>query len=165
MSTVRLRPIDEALLPRLLDVAVAGADPAETMPVVPGPPVWTPESRAALADYHRSTAGTSYAILSDDEIIGATQLTPVEAPGAAKIDIWLARSARGKGLSVEALHLLVEQARAHGTTALVAETNTANPAAVGALRTLGAKLWEDPESGAVHATLRVGDSMEHGIGR
>jgi RimJ/RimL family protein N-acetyltransferase len=165
MSTIKLRPIDEKLLPRLLDAAVAGADPAETMPAVPGPPGWTPESRAALADHHRSTAGTSYAILSDDEIIGATRLTPVEAPGVAEIGIWLARSARGRGLSVEALHLLVEEARARGTTALIAETNAANPAAVGALRTLGAKLWEDPESGAVHATLRVGDSLEHGIGR
>jgi RimJ/RimL family protein N-acetyltransferase len=165
MSTVKLRPVDEDLLPRLLDVAASGADPLEVMPPVPGPPGWTPERRAAFTDYYRSAAGIPYAIVAGDEIVGATRLTPAEAPGAAEIGIWLARSARGEGHSVEALHLLIEEARAKGTSALIAETNTANPAAVGALRTLGAKLWEDPESGAVHATLRVGDSIQHGMGR
>jgi RimJ/RimL family protein N-acetyltransferase len=165
MSTVKLRPFDEQLLPRLLEVAVAGADPAEVMPPVPGPPGWTPERRAAFADHHRSTAGTSYVVTAGDEVIGAGRLTPAEAPGAAQVDVWLTRSARGQGHGIEALHLLAEQARAHGTTALIAETNADNPAAVGALRALGAKLWEDPESGAIHATLRVGDSLGHRIGR
>ena len=165
MSTVKLRPIDEQLVPPLLEVAAAGADPADVMPPVPGPPGWTPERRAAFTDYYRSMIGSSYAIVADDEIIGATRLTPVEAPGAAELDIWLARSARGSGHSVEALHLLIEEARAKGTSALIAETNAGNPAAVAALRTLGAKLWEDTESGAIHATLRVGDSIEHGMGR
>jgi RimJ/RimL family protein N-acetyltransferase len=164
MSTaVKLRPVDEAMLPLLLEVATSGADPLEVMPPVPGPPGWTPERRAAFTDYYRSEA--SYAIVTGDEVVGATRLTPAEAPGAAEIGIWLARSARGEGHSVEALHLLIEEARAQGTTALIAETNTANPAALGALRTVGAKLWEDPESGAVHATLRVGDSIQHGMGR
>ena len=164
MSTaVKLRPVDEAMLPLLLEVATSGADPLEVMPPVPGPPGWTPERRAAFTDYYRSEA--AYAIVTGDEIVGATRLTPAEAPGAAEIGIWLARSARGEGHSVEALHLLIEEARAQGTTALIAETNTANPAALGALRTVGAKLWEDPESGAVHATLRVGDSIQHGMGR
>lgn len=161
MSTVTLRPIDEELLPRMLDVAVAGADPDEVMPAVPGPPGWTPARRAAFAD-HVSGPGTSYAILAGDEIVGATRLTPAEAPGAAEAGIWLVRTARGKGYSVDALHLLIEEARAQGTTALIVETNTANPAALDLLRTLGAKLWEDPESGAVHATMRVGDAIEHG---
>jgi RimJ/RimL family protein N-acetyltransferase len=165
MSTVKLRPVDEEMLPRLLDVAVAGADPAEVMPPVPGPPGWTDERRTAFQDHYRSTAGNSYAITAEDEIIGAAHLTPAEAPGAAELDIWLARGARGHGYSVEALHLLIEKARRKGTTALIAETNAGNPAAVAALRTLGAKLWEDPESGAVHATLRVGDAIEPGIGR
>jgi RimJ/RimL family protein N-acetyltransferase len=162
MSTVTLRPIDEDLLPRTLDVAVAGADPDEVMPAVPGPPGWTSERRAAFTDFHRKNLDTSYAIHTGDDLIGVARLTPAEAPGAAEIGIWLARSARGHGHSVEALHLLIEQARAHGVNALIAETTTANPAAMGALRTLGAKLWEDPDSGAVHATLRVGDAIEHG---
>jgi RimJ/RimL family protein N-acetyltransferase len=163
MSTVKLRPIDKELLPRLLDVAVAGADPDEVMPTAPGPSGWTPERRAAFGDYFETAP--AYAIETGDELVGATRLTPAEAPGAAEVGIWLARSARGKGHGTEALHLLVEEARAQGVTALIAETNTSNPAAVGALRALGAKLWEDPESGAVHATLRVGDWIEGGIGR
>ncbi|MDN3357492.1 GNAT family N-acetyltransferase [Actinomadura sp. DC4] len=163
MSTVKLRPIDEELLPRLLDVAVAGADPEEVMPTVPGPSGWTPERRTAFGDHYSSAP--AYAIEANEQIVGATRLTPAEAPGAAEVGIWLARPARGKGHGTEALHLLVEEARSRGVTALIAETTTSNEAAVGALRTLGAKLWEDPESGAVHATLRVGDWIEGGIGR
>jgi RimJ/RimL family protein N-acetyltransferase len=163
MSTVKLRPIDEDLLPRLLDVAVAGADPDEVMPTDPGPSSWTPERRTAFGDYYGSAP--AYAIEAGDELVGATRLIPAEAPGAAEVRLWLARPARGKGHGTEALHLLVEEARSSGVTALIVETDTSNPAAVGALRTLGAKLWEDPESGAVHATLRVGDWIEGGIGR
>jgi RimJ/RimL family protein N-acetyltransferase len=162
MTTVTLRPVDEDLLPRILDVAVAGADPDEVMPAVPGPPGWTPERRAAFADHHRSSPGLSYAIMTGEEIVGATRLTPAEAPGAAEAGIWLTRAVRGHGHGVEALHLLIEEARNQGNTALIVETNAANPAAVAALRTMGAKLWEDPESGSVHATLRVGDWIEHG---
>jgi RimJ/RimL family protein N-acetyltransferase len=160
-----LRPIDEELLPRLLEVAVAGVDPVDAMPPAPGPGGWTPERQTAFIDHHRAAAGTTYAIVADGEIVGATYLIPAESPGTAEIDIWLARPARGKGYSVDALHLLIDEARAKGKTALIAETTADNPAAVGALRTLGAKLWEDPESGAVHATLRVGDSIGHGTRR
>lgn len=162
MSTVKLRPLDENLLPRLLNVAVSGTDPREVMPGVPGPPRWTSERRAAFTEHHTSAPDTSYAILAGDEIIGGARLTPAEAPGAAEVGIWLTRVARGESHSVEALHLLVEEARSHGFSALIVETDAADLAAVGALRTLGAKLWEDRESGAVHATLRVGDSIEHG---
>lgn len=162
MNTVTLRPIDEELLPRALDVAVAGAEPEEVMPEVPGAPGWTPERRVAFTDFHRRNLGTSYAIQTGDDLIGVARLTPAEAPGAAEIGIWLARPARGHGHGVEAMHLLIEEARAKGVNALIAETTTANAAAMGALRTVGAKLWEDPASGAVHATLRVGDAVEHG---
>jgi RimJ/RimL family protein N-acetyltransferase len=162
MNTVTLRPIDEELLPRTLDVAVTGADPEEVMPEVPGPPGWTPERRAAYLDFHHAHPGTCYAIQTGGDLIGVARITPAEAPGAAEIGIWLARTARGHGHGVEALHLLIEEARAQGVNALIAETHTANAAAMGALRTVGAKLWEDPDSGAVHATLRVGDAVEHG---
>lgn len=157
MSTVTLQPIDDHMLPRLLDVAVADADAAEVMPPVPGPPGWTDERRAAFGDYHRSEA--TYAIMVGGQVVGAARLAPAEAPGAVEVGIWIGRSARGKGYGTEALHQLAEQARAGGTTALIAETTASNIPAVGALRSLGAKLWEDPETGAVHATLRVGDSI------
>jgi RimJ/RimL family protein N-acetyltransferase len=164
MSTVTLRPIDEELLPRVLAAAVSGVHPADTMPDVPQTQGWTPERRAAFTDFQRSLFGTSYAIMNGEEVVGWTRLTPAEAPGTAETGIWLARDARGKGNAVAALHLLIEEARAQGKTALIAETNAANHAAVGVLRTLGAKLWKDPETGAVHATLRVGDRADR-VGR
>ncbi|MCW2948002.1 MAG: family N-acetyltransferase [Actinoallomurus sp.] len=164
MSTVTLQPVDEDLLLRLLDVAVAEADPDEVMPPVPGPPGWTDERRAAFRDYLRSADDTTFAVIIDGEVVGAARIAPAEAPGAVETGIWLRRSARGKGHGTEALHLLVAEARARGTTAMIAETTASNVPAVGALRTLGAKLWEDPETGAVHATLRVGDSVGHGGG-
>jgi RimJ/RimL family protein N-acetyltransferase len=161
MSTVTLRPVDDDLLPRLLDVAVADTDPDEVMPPVPGPSGWTAERRTAFRDHHRSPDEATYAVLVDGHVVGAARLAPAGAPGAVEAGIWLARSARGHGYGIEALHLLIEEARAQGTTALIAETEASNVSAVGTLRTLGAKLWEDPESGAVHATLRVGDSVGH----
>ena len=162
MSTVMLRSVDETLLPRLLDLAVNEADPDEVMPPTPGPRGWTPERQAALPD-HLRVPGT-YAILVDGEPAGVADLSPAEAPGAAEVGIWLARNARGEGHGTQALHQLIEEARSQGLTALIAETTVANPAAVGALKALGAKLWEDPETGAIHATLRVGDSVRHRIG-
>lgn len=160
MSIVTLQPIDENLLPRLLDVAVADADPEEVMPVVPGSPGWNDARRAAFVDHYRSDPGSSYVVLVDGAIAGAARLAPAEAPGAVQAGIWLRRSVRGKGFSTEALRLLIDEARARGARALVAETTASNTAAVAALRTLGVMLWEDPESGAVHATLRVGESSE-----
>ncbi len=159
MSTVTLRPVDDDMLPRLLDVAVADTEPEEVLPPAPGPTGWTEERRAAFRDYYRSPGETTYAVLVDGDVVGAARLAPAEAPGAVEAGIWLARTARGHGYGVEALHLLIEEARAQGSSALIAETEASNVPAVGTLRTLGAKLWEDPESGAVHATLRVGDSI------
>jgi RimJ/RimL family protein N-acetyltransferase len=159
MSTVTLRPVDETLLPRLLDLAATEATPDEAMPPIPGPPGWTEERRAALRDHLRKEG--TYAILVDGEPAGVARLTPAEAPGASEVGIWLARSARGAGHGTQALHQLIEEARSQGLTALIAETTTSNDPAVGVLRAVGAKLWEDPESGAVHATLRVSDSLQH----
>ena len=161
MSTVKLQPLGDDLLPRLLDTAVSDADADEVMPPVPGPPGWTEERRAALRAYLRSTDEKRWAVLVDGDVVGAAHLAPADAPGAVTAGIWLRRSARGKGYGTQAVHLLTEEARALGMSAVIAETSTSNAAAVGALRAVGAKLWEDPESGAVHATLRVGD-VAHG---
>jgi RimJ/RimL family protein N-acetyltransferase len=155
MSTLTLRPIDEALRERLLDVAVAQAEPGEVLPETPGASGWTQECRAAFREHHRRTAR---AILLDEELIGAVRFVPAQAPGAVQAAIWLARTVRGKGYGTEAGRLAIDDARANGVTALIAETTTANTAAVGVLRDLGAKLWEDPETGAIHATLRVGET-------
>ena len=158
MSTVTLQPIDDDLLPRLLDVAVTDADPAEVMPPVSGPPGWTAARRTAFAGHHAPADGRAYAVIIDGLLAGAARLTPAGAPGAVEAGIWLRRSVRGKGLGTEAMRLLIDEARAAGASAIVAETNAANVPAAGLLRTLGATLWEDPDSGAVHAALRVGES-------
>lgn len=157
MSSLTLRPVDNALLERLLDLAVAQTEPDETVPGTGGP--WTEARRAEFRDGHRHSA---YAILLDDEIIGAVRFVPAEAPGAVQAAIWLARSHRGKGHGTEAGHLSIDEARANGVIALVAETTTSNVPAIGILRSLGAKLWEDPKTGAVHATLRVGETGTDG---
>ncbi|MCO6010218.1 GNAT family N-acetyltransferase [Actinoallomurus purpureus] len=158
MSTVTLQPVDENLLPRLLEIAIADTDPHEVMPDVPVAPRWNDASRAAFDEYHRPGDGAAYAVLVDGQLAGAARITPAEAPGAVQAYIWLGRSARGKGYSTEALRLLIDEARAHAASALIAETHVSNTAAVSALRTLGAMLWEDPETGSVHATLRVGEA-------
>jgi RimJ/RimL family protein N-acetyltransferase len=155
MSTLTLRPIDDALLERLVDLAVAQTEPDETMPAVPGPPGWTEARRAAFRDRHRRSA---HAILLDEDVIGAVRFVPAEAPGAVQAAIWLARTARGKGYGTEAGRLSIDEARANGVTALIAETTAANAPSIGILRSLGAKLWEDPDTGAVHATLRIGET-------
>src|SRR3954449_7390137 len=82
MSTVTLQPVGEDLLPRLLDTAIADADAHEVMPSVAGPPGWTEERRAAFRDYLRSPDEKRYAIVVDEEVIGAVRLAPAEAPGA-----------------------------------------------------------------------------------
>jgi RimJ/RimL family protein N-acetyltransferase len=156
MGTVALQPVDENLLPRLLDLAAADTEPHEVMPSLPGAPRWTDARRAAFREYHRPADGAAYAVLVDGQLVGAARITPAEAPGAVQATIWLGRSARGKGYSTEAFRLLIDEARTHGAHAIIAETHVSNAAAVAALRTLGAMIWEDPDTGSVHATLRVG---------
>jgi RimJ/RimL family protein N-acetyltransferase len=157
MSTVTLQPVDQNLLPRLLEIAVTDTEPHEVMPDLPGPSQWTDARRTAFMDYHRPADGAAYAVLVDGQLIGAVRIIPAEAPGAVQAHIWLRHSARGKAHSTEALCVLIDEARARGASALVAETHVSNQAAVSMLRTLGAMVWEDPESGSVHATLRVGE--------
>lgn len=155
MSEVTLRLVDETELARLLEVAVADAVPGEVMPPVAGPPGWTEERRAAFYAHYGAEKARAYAFEVNDRIVGAGRLAPADSPGSMEAGVWLARSARGRGYGTQMLHLMTEEARALGATAIIAETTTANLAATGALRNIGAKLWEDPESGSVHATLRI----------
>ncbi|MEV5753423.1 GNAT family N-acetyltransferase [Actinoallomurus sp. NPDC052308] len=157
MSTVTLQPVDDNLLPRLLELAVADADPHEVMPGEPGAPGWTDARRAAFAEIHRPAGGAAYAVLVDGRLVGGARFTRAEAPRAVQAHVWLARSARGKGYSREAFCLLIDEARAHGASAIIAETHVSNTAAVSMLRSLGTMLWEDRDTGSVHGTLRVGE--------
>jgi RimJ/RimL family protein N-acetyltransferase len=158
MSTVTLQPVDDHLLPRLLELAVTDTDPQEVMPGEPAEPGWTAERRAAFENLHRPAGGAAYAVLVEGRPVGAARIIPAEAPRALEAYVWLARSARGRGYSTEALCLLIDEARAHGASAIIAETRISNKAAVSMLRSLGATLWEDRTTGSAHATLRVGES-------
>lgn len=155
MSTVTLRPVDARTLPELLEVATADAEPDDVMPPVPGPPGWTPERRAAYRTYLLADDDRKYLVMAEGRAVGMARLARGDAPGVLETGIWLGRSARGLGYGTETLRLLVDEARERGATALVAETTTANKPAIGALRNLGAKVWEDLATGEVHATLRL----------
>lgn len=158
MSTVTLQPVDENLLPGLLELAVTDTDPYEVVSGESEAPGWTTERRAAFQETHRPAGGAAYAVLVDGRPVGGARITPAEAPGALQAYVWLARSARGKGYSTKAFCLLIDEARAHGASAIIAETGISNLPAVCMLRSLGATVWEDPDTGSAHATLRVGES-------
>ncbi|MEJ8280485.1 GNAT family N-acetyltransferase [Pseudonocardia spirodelae] len=147
-----LRRLDELLLAALCDAAVAGADPDEVMPPVPGPPGWTARRRSAFLAFHRersvATAApveTTWAVLVDGAVAGAARLEPV--PGGTEAGLWLVRGQRGRGVGSAVLTML--RHRAAGP--LLAETTTGNAAATAVLRRAGAVTAVDGD--AVHATL------------
>jgi RimJ/RimL family protein N-acetyltransferase len=157
--TAVLKPLDLADVDGLVAVAVAEAVPAEVIPPVPGPPGWTPERRAACRRFFVEWAaeqpipGARFAVVDGGRLVGMARLSPVDPPGTREIGMWLARSARGRGVGVAAVTELLVQAAAQGVTAVVAETTEGNAAALGVLRRCGARLVQDPATGEVHAEL------------
>lgn len=165
---VELRPLDEELLTRLTRAAVAGADPDEVMPPVPGDEAdgsgWTPRREAAFAAFHRERSlgpdadQDTYAVLgADGEVLGAARLAPVPGErGTVEGGLWLVRDRRGQGLGRRALRLLFATARARWHRRLLLCT-TAENAAVRRLVTeeFGAR-WQPRDDGglAVRITLR-----------
>ncbi|MBW1596285.1 GNAT family N-acetyltransferase [Streptomyces sp. JJ38] len=177
---VILRRLDEALLPALLEAAVAGADPVEVMPPVPGPPGWTAERRAAFLGFHRSRSRglaaapveTTYAVLVGGRVVGAARLCPEPpgpvpqgaapgsggpgptASGAVEAGVWLGRSARGAGVGRAVLGGLVAEARAAGFAELVAHTTPDNTGARRLLEGCGARTSVTARGVAARVGLR-----------
>ncbi|MDT0345233.1 GNAT family N-acetyltransferase [Streptomyces litchfieldiae] len=155
---VVLRPLDEELLEALLSAAVAGADPAEVMPPVPGPEGWTAERRAAFRQFHRTRSLSAapvertwaVVVAAPERVVGAARLAPLP-DGAVEAGLWLARAHRGAGVGGAVLRRLVELARAAGAAALVAETTADNAAMRRILAGLGATATV--RGGAVTARL------------
>lgn len=138
---VRLKLLEEETLARLLEVAVADADPKEVMPPVDGPAGWTASRKQAFMDFFRPMLpdASLYAITVDGEIAGFMRMKRL-ADNTAETGMWLGRSWRGKGIGAAALDLLLAEAARVGLAKVVADTVPGNSAALGTLRRGGAQL-------------------------
>ena len=159
-ETIRLAPLDEALLADLLDAARRGAPPEEVMPPVQELG-WTDRNRTAFLDFYRphlagldGPKGTvMFAILAEGAVAGMIRLARTAEPTVYETGMWLGRAYRGQGLGTAAVRALLARAAAVGATAVVADTTPGNVAALGALRRCGAVLT--PRDGKVYAELAI----------
>src|SRR5919107_335636 len=104
-STVRLCPVDDAVLAAMVRAALTDAAPDEvTPPLTPGN-TWTPERVQWLTRFHAARragldgpAGeASWAVEVDGDVVGAVRLKRTAEPGVLETGIWLTRRVRGKG--------------------------------------------------------------------
>ncbi|MEV3927605.1 GNAT family N-acetyltransferase [Actinomadura coerulea] len=142
---VALSPLDEPALARLLDAAVAGADPLEVMPPVIGAPGWTPERRTAFLEFHRTrclnpatAVERTWVVDVGGEAVGAARLQP--RGDAVEAGIWLSRASRGRGIGTRVTALLLDEARSTGAARFLASTTTGNRGARAVLASAGAVL-------------------------
>ncbi|WP_367128122.1 GNAT family N-acetyltransferase [Saccharothrix sp. HUAS TT1] len=140
---ILLRALDDDGIERLLDLAVADADPADVMP-----PGWTTDRRDAFRDFYRGFLTDAYEIVRDGRTVGMARLTADGETG-----MWIARHARGGGVGLAALRHVVAEAPRRGITTIVADTTTDNTAALTVLRKAGAAL--DVDGDRVTARLPV----------
>ncbi|MFI9813486.1 GNAT family N-acetyltransferase [Saccharothrix variisporea] len=145
-AVVELRPVDDAALQRLAALAVGDADPADVMP-----PGWTPGDISAFFDFYVGFRADSFEIVHHGDTVGFTRLTPEGETG-----LWVARSARGRGIGVAAVREVVDQAVLRRIPVVTARTTTANTAALSVLRRAGAALEVDGE----RVTARLGVPLE-----
>jgi RimJ/RimL family protein N-acetyltransferase len=159
---VHLLPLDDELIERLLQVAIADAGPEEVMPPVADAPGWTPKRRETFRTFHRQrTDGLSgpygevhFAVLIEGEIVGSARLARRSDPKIFEAGTWLARGKRNLGIGSAMMKVLLQKAAAAGAESVVAETTAANHAAAALLRRLGAVLEESPD-GHIRARLSV----------
>jgi RimJ/RimL family protein N-acetyltransferase len=160
-SNVDLLPLDDELIERLLQVAIADAEPGEVMPPVDDAPGWTPTRQEAFRTFHRQRreglSGPSgevhFAVVAGGEIVGSARLARRTEPKTFEAGTWLARSKRNVGIGA-LTKVLLEKAAAAGAESVVAETTAGNHAAVTVLRRLGAAFEESPD-GHIRARLPV----------
>lgn len=158
-EVVRLRPVDDDVLARLVTAALTDAAPDDvTPPLTPGED-WTPERIEWMRRLHVQRrpgldgplGEATWAVDVDGSIVGAVRLKRLPEPGVLETGIWLARSARGSGVGRRALVAVLEKAAQAGAHTVRAETSRQNAAAQGLLRSLG------------FATRRAGDRVEAGL--
>ncbi|MEU0537900.1 GNAT family N-acetyltransferase [Amycolatopsis tolypomycina] len=162
---ITLTPLDEAALARLLEAAVAGADPLEVMPPVDGPPGWTPTRREAFLAFHRARSlnpatavERTWVIDADGTAVGAARLEP--HGDAVEAGIWLSRDARGRGIGKQVTALLLAEARKSGAARFIASTTAGNHGARALLSGTGAALTAEGDE--VAAELRLGGAAAAG---
>lgn len=161
---ISIQEIDETMLEALLAVAMSDAEPEEVMPPVEGPPGWNDMRQAAFRSFYASRrdglrdphAETMFAIVEEERVLGSGRLAR-HAPETFETGLWLARSARGRGMGSKALLALMQRAAAEGAKRLIARTTQSNIAAIGALRNCGAAIAEPDEHGQVVASFRLSD--------
>lgn len=162
-SDVRLTPVDEQTLEPLLSVAVAETEPGDVMPPVEAPAGWSQARRDAFREFHRASYGgltgptrtLMYAIQSGGQVVGVIRLTRRDEPDTVETGIWLGRSARGQGIGVAALRVLLGEAAKAGARVVLAETTSINSAALGVLHQCGAVLRRDGDK--IRAELHLSD--------
>ncbi|WP_034289099.1 GNAT family N-acetyltransferase [Amycolatopsis benzoatilytica] len=161
-SEIVLIPLDEPELARLLEAAVADADPLEVMPPVDGPAGWNDARREAFLAFHRrrslnpdTAIETTWLIEVDGNPAGAARLRPVSGQAAMEVEagVWLSRSMRGRGIGKRVAEVLMEAARDGGAARFVATTTVDNTAARRLLSGAGAEL--DVHGADVDARLEL----------
>jgi RimJ/RimL family protein N-acetyltransferase len=141
---VRLRAVDDSALSDVVRAALAEAAPDEvTAPVTPGN-VWTPERISWLTGFHtdrrsglEGPAGeATWAVEVDGDVAGAVRLKRTDEVGVLETGIWLTRGARGRGVAIQALAAVLDEAAASGAREVRAVTRSENAAALAVLRAL-----------------------------
>ncbi|MCD2188931.1 GNAT family N-acetyltransferase [Actinomycetospora soli] len=160
-----LDPADAADVAALVAAAVHGALPRDVMPPddAPEPDEWTVARERAYARFLRSRPPeeTSYLVVEGVSVLGVARLRH-EAAGA-ETGVWLARSARGRGIGTAVLGLLAERAADAGAERLLADTTADNAAALASLRRHRAALHE--QGGEVAAVVELGALRGRGSSR
>jgi RimJ/RimL family protein N-acetyltransferase len=159
---VELRPVDEAVLARLIGAALSGAEPDEVTPPVPSAGRWGPERIEWLRRFHRDRrmgldgplGEATWAVASDGEIVGAVRLKRTAEPGVLETGIWLGRHARGRSIGRQAVAAVLDRARGMGAREVRADTSRDNAAALYVLQRSGFRTTD--EGDRVVAVRRLG---------
>jgi len=136
--SVRLTPLNDDGVERLLAVAVAEATEENVMPPVDEPPGWSTTRQEAFRQFYRLHHDVMYEVVLDDRTVGMIRLTPTADDGVAETGMWLGASTRGKGIGTSALNAVLDRAADLGWKTVVADTTPDNTPAVRALVGCGA---------------------------
>lgn len=147
---LELLNVTEDVLELLLLVALSDARAGDVTPPLGDTTEWTKERIEWFRRYHRaSRPGLSgpaqqktWAISVRGRPVGAVRLKRT-TPDTAETGIWLGRSARGQGLGVKALRLVLTEARSAELRQVVARTTRANSGAQRILTQCGGRLAFD----------------------